>query len=164
MNLLKFRELRESLKLGLGSLPAPRNDFEIVIPDADDMVVEDGDGDATRHWVADQADLDHQSEEERRRRRDAELRLRSQAVRRDLPRPVDMNHTVLRPLNSDQPLTDLQRAEELIKREMILMLHHDCLETPTPAQVQTDFHDVFFVCNPKLYPIFLRPKNQDGRG
>jgi pre-mRNA-splicing factor CDC5/CEF1 len=46
-----------------------------------------------------------------------------------------MNHTILRPLNSEPPLTDLQRAEELIKREMILMLHHDCLETPTPMQM-----------------------------
>ena len=46
-----------------------------------------------------------------------------------------MNHTILRPLNSDPPLTELQRAEELVKREMILMLHHDCLETPTPIQM-----------------------------
>ena len=46
-----------------------------------------------------------------------------------------MNHSILRPLNSDPPLTDLQRAEELIKREMIVMLHHDCLETPTPMQM-----------------------------
>lgn len=46
-----------------------------------------------------------------------------------------MNHTILRPLTSDPPLTDLQRAEELIKREMIVMLHHDCLETPTPMQM-----------------------------
>jgi pre-mRNA-splicing factor CDC5/CEF1 len=46
-----------------------------------------------------------------------------------------MNHTILRPLNSDPPLTDLQRAEELIKREMIVMLHNDCLETPTPMQM-----------------------------
>ena len=43
--------------------------------------------------------------------------------------------SVLRPMNSDPPLTDLQRAEELIKREMVVMLHHDCLETPTLAQM-----------------------------
>lgn len=86
------------------------------------------------HFVL-QADLDHQTEAEYRRRRERELRLRSQAVRRDLPRPTDMNHSILRPLNSDPPLTDLQRAEELIKREMIVMLHHDCLETPTPMQM-----------------------------
>ena len=46
-----------------------------------------------------------------------------------------MNHLVLRPLNVDPPLTELQRAEELIKREMIVMMHHDCIETPTPAQM-----------------------------
>ena len=56
-------------------------------------------------------------------------------MQRDLPRPTDMNDSVLRPLNSDPPLTELQRAEELIKREMIVMMHHDCVETPTPAQV-----------------------------
>ena len=68
-------------------------------------------------------------------RREAELKRRSQAVQRDLPRPTDMNHSVLRPLNSDPPLTDLQKAEELIKREMIVMMHHDCIETPTAAQM-----------------------------
>ena len=63
------------------------------------------------------------------------MKRRSQPVQRDLPRPTDMNHSVLRPLNSDPPLSDLQRAEELIKREMVLMMHHDCIETPTPAQM-----------------------------
>merc|ERR550532_164062 len=38
-------------------------------------------------------------------------------------------------MNSDPPLNELQKAEELIKREMILMLHHDCLESPTLAQM-----------------------------
>jgi len=45
-----------------------------------------------------------------------------------------MNDTILRPLNAEPPLTDLQRAEELIKREMLIMMHHDVLETPTSAQ------------------------------
>ena len=33
------------------------------------------------------------------------------------------------------PLNDLQKAEELIKREMILMLQHDCVESPSLAQM-----------------------------
>jgi hypothetical protein len=28
----------------------------------------------------------------------------------------------------------MQRAEEMIKREMMIMLHYDCVESPTPAQ------------------------------
>jgi len=127
------REARESLKMGLGALPAPKNDFEIVVPEDEAEAVEMEDDANT--WIEDQADVDQQTEEEFRKRREAELKRRSQSVQRDLPRPLDMNHTVLRPLNSDPPLTDLQRAEELIKREMIVMLHHDCLETPTPAQM-----------------------------
>ena len=129
------RELKENLKIGLSALPAPKNDFEIVVPETD----EDQDAtemvDDANTWIEDQADVDQQTEEEFRRRREEELKRRSQSVQRDLPRPLDMNHTVLRPLHSDPPLTDLQRAEELIKREMIVMLHHDCLETPTPAQM-----------------------------
>lgn len=126
------REMKESLKMGLSSLPTPKNDFEIVVPE--DM--EDGEGqDDSSTWVQDQADIDNQSAEEFRKRREAELKRRSQPVQRDLPRPTDMNHSVLRPLNSDPPLTELQRAEELIKREMVIMMHHDCIETPTPAQM-----------------------------
>ena len=30
------REMKETLKLGLSSLPAPKNDFEIVVPEAED--------------------------------------------------------------------------------------------------------------------------------
>merc|ERR1712223_1260222 len=126
------REMRETLKMGLSSLPVPKNDFEIVIPEA---MGEDAAEDEDAHWVEDQADLDNQTAEQFRLRREAELRRRSQAVQRDLPRPTDMNHSVLRPLNSDPPLSDLQKAEELIKREMIVMMHHDCIETPTASQM-----------------------------
>jgi pre-mRNA-splicing factor CDC5/CEF1 len=126
------REMKETLKMGLSSLPQPKNDFEIVIPEAEEEMEMNDDGES---WVEDQADIDNQTAEEYRKRREAELKRRSKAVQRDLPRPTDMNHTVLRPLNGDPPLTDLQRAEELIKREMVVMMHHDCIETPTPAQM-----------------------------
>ena len=64
-------------------------------------------------WIEDQADLDQQTEEEYRARREKELRRRSQAVQRDLPRPTDMNDSVLRPLNSDPPLTELQGGNSI---------------------------------------------------
>ena len=132
------REVKETLKLGLSTLPAPKNDFEIVVPENEEAGGGGEDvemADDANTWIEDQADLDQQTEEEYRARRERELRRRSQAVQRDLPRPTDMNDSVLRPLNSDPPLTELQRAEELIKREMIVMMHHDCVETPTPAQM-----------------------------
>jgi len=66
-----------------------------------------------------------------RQRREHELRLRSQS----LQRPATMNETVLRPFNVDPPLNDLQRAEELIKREMLTMMHYDAKENPTESQL-----------------------------
>lgn len=38
-----------------------------------------------------------------------EMKLRSQVIQRCLPRPPDTN-IVLRPLNSEPPLTDLQKV------------------------------------------------------
>lgn len=43
---------------------------------------------------------------------------------------LQVNESVLRPA-SMEPLLDLQLAEELIKQEMITMLHHDCLHHPS---------------------------------
>lgn len=43
---------------------------------------------------------------------------------------LQVNESVLRPA-SMEPLSDLQLAEELIKQEMITMLHHDCLHHPS---------------------------------
>jgi len=46
--------------------------------------------------------------------------------------PAQVNESVLRPASVD-PLSDLQLAEELIKQEMITMLHFDCLHHPPAA-------------------------------
>lgn len=43
-----------------------------------------------------------------------ELKRRSQAVQREMPRPSDVNATVLRPANVEPPLTGLQQVEGLV--------------------------------------------------
>jgi len=126
------REGVATLKAGLSSLPAPRNDYEIVVPEDSEENVEMADDDNT--YIEDQGDVDERSEEMARLAHELAMSKRSAPVKRDLPRPLEMNHAVLRPIHADPPLNDLQRAEEMIKREMILMMHHDCLETPTLAQ------------------------------
>lgn len=65
---------------------------------------------------------------------EAERKLQSHAVQRGLPRPLDVNASVLRPAHTEPPLTELQKAEELIKQEMLVMQHHDALHNPTEAQ------------------------------
>jgi pre-mRNA-splicing factor CDC5/CEF1 len=52
-------------------------------------------------------------------------------LQRSLPRPQEVNNVILRPANSsDAPLSDLQKAEELIKKEMLTMMHYDSIRNP----------------------------------
>ncbi|TKS86066.1 Cell division cycle 5-like protein [Collichthys lucidus] len=89
------RESLQQLRQGLMSLPVPKNDFEIVLPENAEKELEETETDTG--FVEDSADV---------------------------------NESVLRP-TSMEPLLDLQLAEELIKQEMITMLHHDCLHHPS---------------------------------
>lgn len=55
-------------------------------------------------------------------------------MQRDLPRPTEVNNSIMRPANSsDSSLTDLQRAEELIKKEMLTMMHYDSVRNPVAS-------------------------------
>lgn len=120
------RQLKEQLRQGLSSLPAPRNDYEIVVPEEEESEPAPEAGST----IEDQADIDARYAAELRAKKEQELRSRSQVVQRDLPRPVDINTAVLRPPHTDPPLTELQKAEELIKSEMITMLHYDSVYSP----------------------------------
>lgn len=124
---------QNSLKMGLSSLPAPKNDYEIVVPE--DEIGAEGASMETDH-LEDQADIDAKHQAELEKHHQEEMRRRSQAVQRDLPRPTEINPAMLRPMGpNDPPLTDLQRAEELIKEEMLTMLHFDAVHSPTLQQM-----------------------------
>lgn len=124
------RQLKEQLRQSLGSLPAPRNDYEIVVPEEEEHEV----APEATNSIEDQADVDARYAAELQAKREEEMRARSQAVQRDLPRPQEINTAVLRPPHTDPPLTELQKAEELIKSEMITMLHYDAVYSPVPTQ------------------------------
>ncbi|CAI9578047.1 unnamed protein product [Staurois parvus] len=122
------RESREHLRLGLMSLPTPKNDFEIVLPENAEKELEERDNEET--FVEDAADVESRKQAIRDAQRAKELKQRHRAVQRDLPRPSEVNETILRPFNVEPPLTDLQKAEEMIKKEIITMLHYDSLHNP----------------------------------
>lgn len=130
-------ELKAQLRAGLASLPAPSNDFEIVLPET----AEGEDEEATDNgFVEDAADVDARKMAMKAAEELRELKRRSQAVQRDMPRPSDVNATVLRPANVEPPLTGLQQAEELIKREMVTMIRHDIVSHPTALQIENLTH------------------------
>ncbi|OCT81354.1 hypothetical protein XELAEV_18028173mg [Xenopus laevis] len=122
------RESREHLRLGLLNLPAPKNDFEIVLPENAERELEDRDQDDS--IVEDAADIEARKQAMREAQRAKELKNRHKAVQKALPRPSEVNETILRPVNVEPPLTDLQKSEEMIKKEMIVMLHYDTLHHP----------------------------------
>ncbi|XP_035687742.1 cell division cycle 5-like protein [Branchiostoma floridae] len=82
----------------------------------------------------DQSDIDMAEQARVNAERERELKRRHHAVQRDLPRPAEPNSSILRPFVMDPPLTELQLAEELIKREMVTMLHHDAIYNPSEEQ------------------------------
>lgn len=145
--------IRRQLRKGLVNLPKPKNDYEIVVPDTEGTSMVDTDMTSETNWVEDAADV-----AEKRRNKaeaegtrmpdfrnnsnlnishvaDAEWRRQSQSVQRDLPRPLDVNHSVMRPAKTEPPLSDLQKAEEMIKREMLLLLHYDAVQNPSDKQL-----------------------------
>jgi pre-mRNA-splicing factor CDC5/CEF1 len=143
-------QVRENLKEQLGALPAPKNDYEIVVPeDETEMDTEDGMGASNR--IADKDDIDRKAAAEAAAKRMEEFKKLCQAVQRNLPRPMDVNESSLRPPGMD--LNDLQKvcnkiniekiliilfltqAEEMIKQEMVIMLHHDALVAPADNQL-----------------------------
>uniref|UniRef100_A0A1A8HDQ4 Cell division cycle 5-like protein n=1 Tax=Nothobranchius korthausae TaxID=1143690 RepID=A0A1A8HDQ4_9TELE len=122
------KESLQQLRQGLMSLPVPKNDFEIVLPENAEKELEETEMETG--YIEDSADVEARKQAQRDAEREKELKLRHTSVQRSLPRPTEVNESVLRPA-SMEPLSDLQIAEELIKQEMITMLHHDCLHHPS---------------------------------
>lgn len=110
----------------LGSLPAPKNDYEIVVPEHEEEMQER----QQQQMVEDQADVDARHQAEMKAKAEREMALRSQVIQREFPRPQEVNMAVLRLPHESQSLTDMQKAEELIKREMVTVLHYDNLKNP----------------------------------
>lgn len=130
-------ETKAQLKAGLASLPAPSNDFEIVLPETDDGEAEEI---TDESFVEDAADIDARRMAMKEAEVLRELKRQSQAVQRNMPRPSDVNASVLRPANIDPPLTGLQKAEELIKREMVTMIRNDVVNHPSALQIENLTH------------------------
>ncbi|KAG6457490.1 cell division cycle 5-like protein [Manduca sexta] len=122
------KQLKASVRNALQALPAPRNDYEIVVPDQEGD--EEKESTATAPLVEDQADADARYAQEQEEKRLAALARRSSAVQRGCTRPADVNAAVVR---GGAQLTPLQQAEELLKAEMVTMLHYDALRDPPPG-------------------------------
>ncbi|KAJ1937386.1 Pre-mRNA-splicing factor cef1, partial [Linderina pennispora] len=121
------RGLREQLARKLASLPKPKNEFEVVVPDVEVIKeeIQVGPSDA----VEDQTDIESRLAKEREEREEAELRRRSKPVQLNLPRPDALSSEILAvSVSSGLPPSVL----ELISSEMRSMILSDARRHPVP--------------------------------
>ncbi|KAL3277690.1 hypothetical protein HHI36_013035 [Cryptolaemus montrouzieri] len=129
-----FMGVKEQLRAGLSNLPLPKNDYEIVVPELENA--EHNEEIPNHKSIEDQAEVDERIQAELKAKMARELKSRSQVIQREMPRPQDVNLTVLRPPQERHGLSELQKAEELIKLEMVTMLQYDNLNNPLPVQAK----------------------------
>ncbi|KAJ1555561.1 CDC5 cell division cycle 5-like protein [Cladochytrium tenue] len=116
--------IREQLSSLFKTLPQPKNDFEIVVnetPEPSDEVSK------TAPIEEDMADVEARNEAKRRLEEETKVLLRSSAVRRDLPRPLD-----IQPLPED--FDPDSGPEAMIRAEVQRMLLNDMANFPVPRQ------------------------------
>jgi pre-mRNA-splicing factor CDC5/CEF1 len=113
--------MRNELKDGLASLPAPTNEYQIVVPE-----LPEDDEEGAGGMDEDMDDVIAREEAVREAEHAAALRRRSKAIQRDFPRP---------PAESAGPAAaaggvTATAAEDLIAAELALVLDHDAAAYP----------------------------------
>jgi pre-mRNA-splicing factor CDC5/CEF1 len=123
---LRLEQARDRLKHGFMSLPQPKNDFELIDPEEEETVMVEVDG-VRRPEDAGERDArlaKLKAEEEQRR-----LARRSNAVKRNLPRPTDFDAGALR-ADLQVVSTGADEIDRLVTLEMIDLLEHDAAVYP----------------------------------
>ncbi|KAJ1921086.1 Pre-mRNA-splicing factor cef1 [Mycoemilia scoparia] len=127
------KSLRMQLAKKLASLPAPKNNFEVVVPDeaGNDESNRDelGDGHSASK-PQDQELVDKKRLEKQRVEEELELKRRTQAVRRDLPRPVSFVEGSLTNGDAGRGGGMATEIQKLINEEMELLTINDASRFP----------------------------------
>ncbi|KAJ6547279.1 pre-mRNA splicing factor component-domain-containing protein [Mycena capillaripes] len=125
---LRTNSAKRALKAGFMSLPAPENNFELLVPEEED------EEDTVNGTALSEEDAAERDAKLKRLREEAErkaLARRSQAVQRGLPRPANVDvDGLLQRLNIDGEDSEAQR---LINKELAELLEHDAIAHPIPG-------------------------------
>ncbi|KAJ7694082.1 pre-mRNA splicing factor component-domain-containing protein [Mycena rosella] len=128
---LRNNSAKRALKAGFMSLPAPENNFELLVPEE-----EEDDESGVNGTALSEEDAAERDAKLKRLREEAErkaLARRSQAVQRGLPRPANVDvDGLLQRLNFGEDGDD-SAAQQLINRELAEMLQHDSIAHPIPG-------------------------------
>ncbi|KAG4112634.1 hypothetical protein ERO13_D13G173300v2 [Gossypium hirsutum] len=126
-------DLRRNLRSGLGTLPQPKNEYQIVIqpPPEDNEEPEE-------KIEEDMSDRIARERAEEEARQQALLKKRSKVLQRELPRPPSASLELIRDSlmrtdgdkSSFVPPTSIEQADEMIRKELLSLLEHDNAKYP----------------------------------
>ena len=125
---MRLLQAKQKLKTGFMNLPAPKNDFELVDPTEAALTEEE-----KAQRVEDRAEADARNAAQIAEEDRLKLERRSSAVKRSLPRPVDLDvSSLLASLQVavDEPTLELDRQVTI---EMLSLLDHDSIVHPVPG-------------------------------
>ncbi|KAJ3087333.1 CDC5 cell division cycle 5-like protein [Quaeritorhiza haematococci] len=127
--------IRQQLTQHFATLPKPKNDFEIVLPDKTSEEAEEaGDRADAQPMEEDAADVEARKRHLQEQEEQARLRRRSQAVQRGLPRPTVIRASVFKADVDAEQLTERERINIMVQEEMLSLLQYDAVMHPAPGQ------------------------------
>ena len=132
---MRLHDLKSQLKQGFMSLPAPTNNFELVLPEDDAIEGDDEVSQAMR--IEDASEREAKLKALREAEEKKALVRRTQVVKRGLPRPIDFDAaSFLSQLDAVKDEAELvedssrKEAERLVAIEMVKLLEHDAISYP----------------------------------
>lgn len=128
--------IRQQLSSLFSKLPKPSNDFEIVVPDDNSNEAGGGEEDAANAMEEDAADVYARNQKLNQQIESDRLARRSQAVKKELPRPL-----LIRPGCFAADASESE-VDNIVRQEMLLLLKHDTKMYPVPGQIisTSDYH------------------------
>lgn len=114
------RERKLALMSQLSSLPAPQNEYKIVMPE----LPPDDEPDADEGYEEDAIDTAAREQSERERLHAEEMAKRSSVLQKELPRPLVVNRDMAAQVSAEDA------ADALVRDEMVKMLESDASQFP----------------------------------
>ncbi|KAK7406359.1 hypothetical protein VNO78_07983 [Psophocarpus tetragonolobus] len=141
LELQRQADMRRSLRSGLGSLPQPKNEYQIVMQPVPEDTEE-----PEEKIEEDMSDRIAREKAEEEARQQALLRKRSKVLQRELPRPpvasLELIRNSLMRTDGDKssfvPPTSIEQADEMIRRELLILLEHDNAKYPLDEKVNKE--------------------------
>ena len=144
----KFDRIRDIIKRSLESLPAPRNDYEIDLPELEEFILREKQMISSKNRKMDFEDMEAIRSEAINQQKLRDFYRQSQARQRNLPLPVQLSDSLMSDVER-KGSTSANDAWSLIRKELAQMVVNDIVENP--ATKGTSAADILTYYNRNAY-------------